>query len=66
MLQMTERCFREVTRSENVKAIDFTFFLVFVLSLFHVGGANHIEISPLTCSTNQWGSFYMIGTSPPL
>ena len=26
-------------------------------------GSYHIETSPLICTTNQWTSFYMIGTS---
>ena len=26
-------------------------------------GPYHIETSPLICTTNQWTSFYMIGTS---
>ena len=33
------------------------------IQLFHNGGFRYIETSPLTCSANQWTSFYMIGTS---
>ena len=34
-----------------------------IFELFHDGGRNHIETSPLICSTNQWTGFYMISTS---
>ena len=30
--------------------------------IFHYGGPNHIETSPLVCRANQWTCFYMIGT----
>ena len=32
---------------------------VAVIWLFHNGGPYHIETIPLTCSANQWISFYM-------
>ena len=31
--------------------------------LFHDGGSNHIETSPLTCRANQLTGFYIVGTS---
>ena len=34
-----------------------------IFELFHDGGRNHIETSPLICSTNQWTGFYMISAS---
>ena len=30
--------------------------------IFHYGGPDHIETSPLVCRANQWTCFYMIGT----
>ena len=32
-------------------------------SPFHDGGRDHIETSPLICSTNQWTGFYMMTAS---
>ena len=34
-----------------------------VIYLFHDGDPYHKETSPLICRENQWGSFYMVGTS---
>ena len=34
-----------------------------VLTLFHDGGPNHIETSPLISRANQWAGFYIIRIS---
>ena len=31
--------------------------------LFHEGGRNHMETSPLICRANQWTGFYLITAS---
>ena len=38
------------------------FYPVYI-DIFHDGGPCHVETSPLTCSANQWTSFYKVRTS---
>ena len=41
----------------------FSYFIFFCIQLFHDGGRDHIETSPLICTANQWTRFYMITVS---